>query len=705
MTNWFTLYGLLVLLSALAAAMLGAYAWQHRTMPGAKAAVAGYAGLAIWAPAYVLTLMSHDLSSALFWANVEFLGTVPLPVAWLVMILQYTRRERWLTTRRLALLCVIPLITEALVWTDGLHGLVFHDPYLATFGPLSILERSAGPWFWVHVAYSYAVGLANFALIGVALRQAPAVHRGQLLTLFAGALVPVAGSGFDFLNIWPMAPLELAPVLVGPGGYIMAWGLFRYRLFDLVPIAWHRVVEALGDGVIVLDDRGQIMDLNPAAQDIFGCTLSQVVGQKAELVLRQFAEVLEVSRQSSDARGEFLFATSFPGSNATTERQYAGQATPLFDRRGQLIGRAITLRDITERKRVEDALRASEQRYRDLADSLPETVFETDVGGKLTFANQSGLEKFGRSREEFDEGINVIDCIAPEDRQRALATLGQMVGGAPTEAREYAAIRKDGSRFPVVIASRAILRNGVPVGLSGFLVDITERKRMEEVLRGQQRSLVTLEERDRLARELHDSLGQVLGYINAQAQAVREVLSNGQTALADAHLVRLVEVVRDAYADVREYILSVKASSRQSLFRSLEQYLERFGPANGLAVELIVPDDLREGALSPVVESHLTRIIQEALVNIRKHARASVVKMAFSSLGDGWIEVVVEDDGRGFDLGEVAALGAGMFGLQIMQERAQEVGASVQVSSVPGRGTRVIIRAPMRTAAGGVAVQ
>ena len=227
--------------------------------------------------------------------------------------------------------------------------------------------------------------------------------------------------------------------------------------------------------------------------------------------------------------------------------------------------------------------------------------------------------------------------------------------------------------------------------------DITERKRTQAELLKQQRALAAMEERDRLARELHDDLGQVLGYLNVQAQAAREQLAKGEAAVADGYLERLVAVVQDAYVEVQDYVRGARGavSPAGKFVSTLKQFLRRFERNSGIHADLAIPGEFRGGMVDPAAEAQLLRIIQEALSNVRKHAAAQHVRVEFEMHLDG-LHVTVEDDGRGFD---PAAPGGrregGGFGLGIMRERAREIGGSLEINSTPGRGTRVNVPIPL----------
>jgi len=134
--------------------------------------------------------------------------------------------------------------------------------------------------------------------------------------------------------------------------------------------------------------------------------------------------------------------------------------------------------DITERKKIELELMESRERFKTLSDSLPLTIYETDANGKLTYVNATAFEMFGYTREDFENGLNVVQMIVPDERARAVRTMRDRVAGKPGEDLEYTAMRKDGSTFSVSVHSSAIIRDNEAVGLRGILVDISERKRM-----------------------------------------------------------------------------------------------------------------------------------------------------------------------------------------------------------------------------------
>ncbi len=212
-------------------------------------------------------------------------------------------------------------------------------------------------------------------------------------------------------------------------------------------------------------------------------------------------------------------------------------------------------------------------------------------------------------------------------------------------------------------------------------------------LREREAMAAIVAERERIAREMHDSLAQVLATCHLRLCALErrsEVAS--QPSLVD-EIVALGSMTHEAYVDVREAILGLRESSHadRELLTSLRIYLEKFSHQTGLdgRLETELPDDL---CLAPGAEIQVIRVIQEALTNVRKHAGASEAVVRVANDGDG-VCLVVQDDGRGFDPAEVGTRDDG-FGLHAMRERMTLVGGSLSIHSTPGKGTRVVARLP-----------
>ncbi len=245
--------------------------------------------------------------------------------------------------------------------------------------------------------------------------------------------------------------------------------------------------------------------------------------------------------------------------------------------------------------------------------------------------------------------------------------------------------------------------------------EIVEREQAQTTIIEQQRALAAFDEREQLGRELHDGLGQVLGYINVQAQAVERLLEQGQVQAAQTSLHQLAQASREGHTDVRNHILGLRATDgeastaeRPGLKAALAAYTQQFQARYGVKTYFWLPDDLPEPLFAPGVEAQALHIVQEAMVNAGKHAQATRVEVAFNLIGEQ-VQIVISDDGTGFNLDAQSSAadeasdvgytdedadGGSHFGLMIMRERAERVGGVLKICSALGQGTRVSATLP-----------
>jgi signal transduction histidine kinase len=209
------------------------------------------------------------------------------------------------------------------------------------------------------------------------------------------------------------------------------------------------------------------------------------------------------------------------------------------------------------------------------------------------------------------------------------------------------------------------------------------------------RSLAILEERDRLAREMHDNLAQMLGYINFKLAVTDELLAKPELAQARANLIEIKRVAKEAFTDVREAIFNLRQTAPigDGLISMLRGYLDEYQAHYGIETDFWI-EDLRLAEFPEEVQLQINRIVQEALTNVRKHARASRVSVRIEHV-DHHVQIGIGDNGTGFDAIKLSQDGVQHYGLQIMRERAASVGGDLEINSQPGAGTRILLRVPL----------
>jgi PAS domain S-box-containing protein len=279
----------------------------------------------------------------------------------------------------------------------------------------------------------------------------------------------------------------------------------------------------------------------------------------------------------------------------------------------------------------------------------------------------------------------------PAEILPAFGDLSAHLAAAPGERFEIGMGTGAGARSYEIDVSPLHDFRGLLMGYLLLLRDVTEHKRAEEQIIEQQRSLAMLRERVQLARELHDGVGQVLGFASLKIGATRKLIADGKLAKADDQLVHLESAVIEAHADVREHILNLRTAptGEKPFFSALHHYLEGYRQNYGIRVDLTIGPGVDESLLAPEAQMQLFRILQEAFSNARKHAQTDCVRVSFELEG-GLLRVRIQDKGVGFDPSRRAAEAeSSHYGLRFMRERAEQLGGSLRVESAPGKGTCV----------------
>jgi signal transduction histidine kinase len=337
-------------------------------------------------------------------------------------------------------------------------------------------------------------------------------------------------------------------------------------------------------------------------------------------------------------------------------------------------------------------------RLLDLIPVARETVIQQMREGMLILDAHQRIADLNRSAEK------ILGIPAPRIRGRmasevlpALTGFSERPSDPAADEFEISLGSDDAIRHYALQFSPLKDRRGLEIGQLFLFHDVTEQRRAQDQILEQQRVMATLEERQRLARELHDSVGQILGYVNMQAQAIRKWVEDGDAATAEAQLDRLAEIARGAHEDIRESIFFLKAISEVggALFPALQKCLDEFRDRYGISAHMIIEPGLEEAAFAPGTGVQLVRVIQEALTNARRHGRARNVKVVFQR-SDGMVQVVVVDDGCGFDPARVGEGDGDHFGLSFMRERMAQIGGSATIQSQSGAGTRVEFGVPVR---------
>jgi PAS domain S-box-containing protein len=460
--------------------------------------------------------------------------------------------------------------------------------------------------------------------------------------------------------------------------------------------------EAMTDVILVLDIEGRYLKVAPTNPTLLYKPSEELVGKTLHKVMPEELadEFLEHIRRALQTQRPVDTAYSLPIGGK--EVWFAGTVSPM-----QEDSVVYVARDITERKRAEEEirrlneeleemvtertaqlestlveLRESEERYRAVIEQSAEGLYLLDAETNRVVETNSSLQRMlGYTREEL-RGMELYDLIElpPEEVDAILRrTLEQ--GRLPVGERKYR--RKDGSLVDVEIGASVIRYGGGEV-VCAVVRDITERKRAERALRE-----VREAERNRLARDLHDSALQDLAYALAQVEIVRMIPDDPSL---DSRLEQVVGTLRRVGQELRSAVndLRLGEERNRSLPTLIESLVERYrGMVPTCEIELFVDQGVPATPLGEV-GTNLMRVLQEALTNARRHSGARKVLVSLRVEGDDLL-AEVSDDGRGFDPETPAGIG-----LKSMGERAAALGGKIEIESEPGEGTRVRLRVSMR---------
>jgi PAS domain S-box-containing protein len=471
-----TPYILPLIIVASASVSLAIFVGRRRSAPGAIAAVCFFAAVTEWALGYTLELASVQQAVQVFWAQVEYLGIVTVPVTWLVFVLQYTHQDRWLRKRNLIWLCLCPLVTLVLVWTNQFHGLVWSSIEQTAHYSFRVLAPSYGTWFWVHLAFSYLLLALGTVLLLRTWLQSPA-QRSQISIVLIGALAPWVGNALYISRLSPFPGLDLTPFAFSLSGLAIAWALRDFYLFGIVPAARDAVIESLSEALIVLDTRDRVVDLNPAAQRIIGHTAAEVVGQPAEQALSCWPELAGLCHAMTEGHAEIS------GLSGGVRRYFDLRISPLHDRASRLSGRLILAHDVTLHRQAAEALHRQAFTFENISDS----VVLIDKEGRITDCNPATETMFGYSREELLgktatlwQKPEEVDWLA-QDITAAVQCYGRWSG-------EIGFVRRDGQEGVCEALIVPLFDDhGERIATIEVSHDVTQYKQIEASLKAQKR--------------------------------------------------------------------------------------------------------------------------------------------------------------------------------------------------------------------------
>ncbi|MCD4737660.1 MAG: PAS domain-containing protein [Anaerolineae bacterium] len=339
-------------IASLISLLIALYSWRQRdNTPAARPFTLLMLATSLWAGGYSMELGLNTIPAILKWGHISYVGVVYTPLLWLIFALQYADWKELLTRRNLLLATTLSTINLLLKWTNEWHHGYYTSYQIEIEGSIHRLQFTRGAISWVCIIYSYLLLLLGTLVLAWLFIHSPRPYRNQISIILVGAMVPWLANIVHLYEVDVLSQLDATPMAFSITGMLIAWGLFRLRLFDIVPIARDKVMENIRDEVIILDIHSRIIDLNPQAKELFPKEAYTIIGTPISQVLSGQLDLPALYQAEQETY------TPITIKGASFQCDYDLYLSPLRDQQKQLSGWLLVLHDVTERNRAEQVLR------------------------------------------------------------------------------------------------------------------------------------------------------------------------------------------------------------------------------------------------------------------------------------------------------------------------------------------------------------
>ena len=419
--HFYPLSCIITFLGCAIAAFVAVKAWRSRPAPGAQPTAMLMLAIFLWTLFAGLEDASAALSIKLLFYDAMFVCIAAVPIIWLIMLLDYLGHRRLLKWRNIVLVSIVPYISIMLCWTNASHHLMFTQCWIEMEAGIPYLQLVYNIGFWIFIAYSYLLVFLGLIMCLLVALSSAKLYRQQAILLLIAGLVPLIVSVFDFsylvLPEWNLTPTGF----LFTGGALI-WGMHRWRLLDLTPVAYQAMIQKMIDGIFVVDANQRITDINPAGCTMLGMNSGALIGQPITVIASKLPGLSSAQFGQRDEQ----FVSEVPEAAPTA---YDVRVTPLMTSPQNSVGWLVVLRDITERRQLEQQLHALA--YYDALTGLPNRVLLRDrlehtIASNRRHAGSAGvifidLDRFKEINDTF--GHPVGDAVLQQAGQRLKNTL------------------------------------------------------------------------------------------------------------------------------------------------------------------------------------------------------------------------------------------------------------------------------------------
>jgi len=474
-------YFYLLILSGLISLNLAVYTWRRfwskRKIEPARFFSIILFAVFIWALGSALAVVGSNQPLIYFWEQFKYIGILIIPPSWAILSLQWTGRSAWMTPQRIISLYIIPAVLLILIFTDPIHHLIWESFEFLSFGPYTITSTTHGIAWWSMWIYSYVMISLGMVYLLNGFLNTRYIYKKQALILLTGSIIPWFVNAIYAFNIGPLAVVDFTPTAFIVTGVAYAWGFSRLKLIDIPPFAKHAVFEYLDDPVFVFDANYRLLEINPCAEQIFQLNGKELIGKDERTVFVDHPSLIGLVNQINKESWEFCYECN------GKERVFDVHMTCLLDRRSQCSGYLLSLRDITERKHMENVIQESEKKFRTYTESTSVAImiYQND---KWVYANPAAERITGYNKEELLT-MYFWDFVHPDYLDLTMKRgRARQRGENPPNQYEFKIISKQGKEKWVDFRAERISYNRE----NAFLItaiDITDRKKAEGTVQKQ----------------------------------------------------------------------------------------------------------------------------------------------------------------------------------------------------------------------------
>jgi PAS domain S-box-containing protein len=492
---------------------LALYSYQIKAGIGRVRGTILFTSLVLYTAGAAAELCSTDVSTALLFVKFEYIGIALAAPCWLSLILGFAGYDKLLNRNLMRSIFIIPGMTIIIAISPLMMPWLYESAYMNVSNGFSLLKIVPGPWYWINTVYNILIlSIGTIILVFMFIRS-EVLFKRQIALMLIGSLVPFIAFILNISGLRPIPNLDLTPFALIITGLSIIPAISRYHFMDILPVAHKTVLEGIPIGVIVLDTKDRIREINPAAERIIAATSEAVLGKPAEAVIVGWDTMMQGLCNPKE-QNEFHWG-------AGEEREvYQICKIPLEEIAGFPSGSIILFTNITARIRAEAQEKRRTSQLLTLLDTLPGYAYYKDTSGIYITANRAYCELLGV--EGPIEGRRDTDIIPPE----LLKSIGErdmlILSGEREETQYELKVRTpDGY---IDISGRIVPyrdEQGKIAGLIGLGYDITSRK-AEEARVKEYASIIEM--RNKELTRLHAEMENVNRFLDAQVhERTREV--------------------------------------------------------------------------------------------------------------------------------------------------------------------------------------